>query len=58
MPEAVQTKKSVYIALAGVIAIALADLAVNGSVIATQVITLPLLAYAAARQVVKMAVGK
>ncbi len=58
MAEPIQTKKSVYIALAGVIAIALADLAVNGSVVATQIITLPLLAYAAARQVVKMAVDK
>ncbi len=58
MADPVQTKKSVYVALAGVISLALADLVVNGSVVATQIITLPLLAYAAGRQIVKMALDK
>ena len=59
MPASAEpNKKSVYIALAGVIAISLADLAANNSIVATQLITIPLLTFAAGRQIVKMATGK
>ena len=53
-----EPKISVYLALGSIAAITIADLIVNGTVTASQTISLALLAFAGGRQLLKSTIGK